>query len=76
VGLIIMARAIRSAIDDGVPEFRMLRGGEAYKFRFANRDPGVETLALPLGPLGAAVVGGRRILPERAAALVRQWVNG
>jgi CelD/BcsL family acetyltransferase involved in cellulose biosynthesis len=76
VGTVLIARVIRASIEDGIPEFRMLRGDEPYKYRFANRDPGVDTLALALRPLGAAAVGCARMIPDSVAAPLRQWVNG
>jgi CelD/BcsL family acetyltransferase involved in cellulose biosynthesis len=49
VGLVLLAHTIREAMDDGMREYRLLRGGEAYKDRFATRDPGVETVAVGRG---------------------------
>jgi len=66
VGFVLMARTIQAAFDDGMLEYRLLRGGEGYKERFASDDPGIETVALARGPVGraalAAVQGpGRRL---------------
>jgi CelD/BcsL family acetyltransferase involved in cellulose biosynthesis len=52
VGLVLMAHTLRSAIEDGMDSYRLLRGGEAYKERFATGDPGVDTIAVPASPLG------------------------
>lgn len=49
VGLVLLAHTIRSAMDDGMREYRLLRGGETYKDRFATRDAGVETIAVGRG---------------------------
>jgi CelD/BcsL family acetyltransferase involved in cellulose biosynthesis len=76
VGTVLIARVIRESIGDGMPEFRMLRGDEPYKYRFTNRDPGVDTLAVSFRPLGAAAVGCARMIPDSVAASLRQWVNG
>ena len=38
-------------------EYRLLRGGEAYKDRFATGDPGLETVAVPRGARGRMAVG-------------------
>jgi hypothetical protein len=37
-------------------EYRFLRGGDAYKDRFADGDSGLETAVLGRGPLGRPVV--------------------
>jgi CelD/BcsL family acetyltransferase involved in cellulose biosynthesis len=50
VGFVLLAHSIRSAFDDGVQEYRFLRGQEAYKYRFAEEDAGLETIALTRGP--------------------------
>lgn len=59
VGLVLLAHTIRSAFDDGLRTYRLLRGDESYKSRFATGDPGIETAVAGRGPLGA--------LAERAA---------
>jgi hypothetical protein len=40
VGFVLLAYSIRAALDDGVPKYHLLRGGEAFKYRFAHADPG------------------------------------
>jgi CelD/BcsL family acetyltransferase involved in cellulose biosynthesis len=55
VGLVLMAHTLRSAIEDGMDSYRLLRGGEAYKDRFATADVGVDTIAVPASGLGRAV---------------------
>jgi CelD/BcsL family acetyltransferase involved in cellulose biosynthesis len=54
VGTVILAQAIRAALEDGVEEYRFLRGGEDYKYRLASSDSGLETLAVPITALGRA----------------------
>ena len=49
VGTVLLAHTIRTAFEDRMGEYRMLRGGEGYKYRFASEDPGVETLVLTPG---------------------------
>jgi CelD/BcsL family acetyltransferase involved in cellulose biosynthesis len=49
VGFVLLAHAVREALTDGMGEYRLLRGGEAYKERFATSDPGLETFGLPRG---------------------------
>jgi len=75
VGTVLMARVIRAALEDGMLEFRMLRGDEAYKYRFAMRDPGVETLAFACRPLGRAALAAQRSVPEFVASPLRRWVS-
>jgi CelD/BcsL family acetyltransferase involved in cellulose biosynthesis len=54
VGLVLLAHTIREAMDDGMREYKLLRGGEAYKGRFATADPGLETVAAGRGVAGWA----------------------
>jgi CelD/BcsL family acetyltransferase involved in cellulose biosynthesis len=49
VGFVLLLHALREAHADGVGEYRLLRGGAAYKARFATGDPGLETFGLPRG---------------------------
>jgi CelD/BcsL family acetyltransferase involved in cellulose biosynthesis len=65
VGAAILEHSIREAFADGMREYRLLRGDEAYKRRYASFDPQVRTLAVPGRPLGRLAVGA-------AAALVRR----
>jgi CelD/BcsL family acetyltransferase involved in cellulose biosynthesis len=50
VGFVLLTHAVRAALEDGCSEYRLLRGGEAYKQRFADYDPGLATLVLARGP--------------------------
>jgi CelD/BcsL family acetyltransferase involved in cellulose biosynthesis len=52
VGFVLLAHSIREAATDGMREYRFLRGAEPFKLRFADADPGVETLALSRGVAG------------------------
>jgi CelD/BcsL family acetyltransferase involved in cellulose biosynthesis len=47
VGFVLLAHAIQQAAHDSVAEYRLLRGGEQYKYRFATADPGLETIGVP-----------------------------
>lgn len=49
VGFVLLAHSIRRAFEDGMEEYRFLRGQEAYKYRFAEEDLGLETIALTKG---------------------------
>ncbi len=46
IGFVLLAHTIREALDDGVGEYRLLRGAEPYKLRFANDDIPLETVTL------------------------------
>jgi CelD/BcsL family acetyltransferase involved in cellulose biosynthesis len=67
-GFVLMAHAIREALQDGQREFRLLLGAEPYKDRFADGDAPVDTLVVPRGPLGQAAV--------QAAALAARSARG
>ena len=54
VGLVLLAHTIRSAFDDGLTTYKLLRGDDAYKDRFATSDPGLQTVVAGRGPLGKA----------------------
>jgi CelD/BcsL family acetyltransferase involved in cellulose biosynthesis len=56
VGFVLLAHAVRQAADDGVAEYRLLRGGEEYKQRFASADPGLETIGLAHSRLAGAAL--------------------
>ena len=57
VGLVLLAHTVRDAVEAGQREYRLLRGGESYKERFATGDPGIETVAVPRGARGRLAVG-------------------
>jgi CelD/BcsL family acetyltransferase involved in cellulose biosynthesis len=61
VGSALLAHTIRAAIEDGIPEYRLLRGDEQYKSRFADHDPGLETIAVPLTVRGRAHLAARAV---------------
>jgi CelD/BcsL family acetyltransferase involved in cellulose biosynthesis len=60
-GFLLQAHTIREAMNDGVGEYRFLRGGEGYKDRFTSADRGLETIVLTRGLLGRAALAGRRL---------------
>ena len=45
-GFVLQLHAIRSAFEDGLTAYRLLRGDEAYKGRLATHDPGLVSLRL------------------------------
>ncbi len=75
VGFLLLAHSIEIAFEEGMDEYRFLRGGEAFKYRFANADPGLETIGLSRGLLGrvtlaaAVSLGGRD--PQKIMARFR-----
>jgi CelD/BcsL family acetyltransferase involved in cellulose biosynthesis len=58
VGFVLLAHAIQQAAHDGIGEYRLLRGAEDYKLRFAVADPGLETVAVGRGPLAKLALPG------------------
>jgi CelD/BcsL family acetyltransferase involved in cellulose biosynthesis len=69
VGFVLMAHTVRAASDDGLRVYRLLRGGEAYKSRFATSDRPVATVAISRGargrPAAAALERLAQVDPER-----------
>jgi CelD/BcsL family acetyltransferase involved in cellulose biosynthesis len=60
-GNLLVASAVRSALEDGLREYRFLRGGESYKLRWANGGADLQTLVSGVTRSGrgaAAVAGG------------------
>jgi CelD/BcsL family acetyltransferase involved in cellulose biosynthesis len=71
VGFVLLLHTIRSAIEDGVTSYLLLRGDEAYKDRVADGDSRLETIALPLSARGRAALLARRAGPAAGRALRR-----
>ena len=71
LGFVLLSHTIRQALEDGVTEYRLLRGGEAYKYRFATEDTGLQTVGIAHGLAGrtalAAGIHSRRSRPLKAA---------
>jgi glycosyltransferase involved in cell wall biosynthesis len=65
VGFVLMVHTIREALDDGMPVYHLLRGGEDYKARFAGGDHGVDTFVLAGSGRGRAA----RAAAARAGSL-------
>ena len=72
VGFVLLTHTIRQAFDDGMLEYRLLRGGEEYKGRFATGDPGLETIALPRGVLGRGALLAARAARSMPAGMRRR----
>jgi CelD/BcsL family acetyltransferase involved in cellulose biosynthesis len=47
VGFLLEVENIRRTLEEGAAEYRFLGGEEAYKYRFAIRDPRLETVVVP-----------------------------
>jgi CelD/BcsL family acetyltransferase involved in cellulose biosynthesis len=56
LGLVLLAHTVRDAIESGQRQYRLLRGDESYKDRFATGDPGLETVALGRSARGRMAV--------------------
>jgi CelD/BcsL family acetyltransferase involved in cellulose biosynthesis len=57
IGFVLLAHTIREALDDGVREYRFLRGGEELKYRFADRDDGLDTIGVSSTLAGRLALG-------------------
>jgi len=75
VGFILLTRTIRAAFEDGMTQYRFLLGDEAYKDRFMDRDPGLDTMLMgpwPLVRAAALAATGARALPPRGRRLLKR----
>jgi CelD/BcsL family acetyltransferase involved in cellulose biosynthesis len=68
VGFVLLVHSLREALADGVAEYRFLRGGEAYKYRFATEDPRLESM---VAGRSAVVAAAQRTLVLRRAIRTR-----
>jgi CelD/BcsL family acetyltransferase involved in cellulose biosynthesis len=74
VGFVLLCHTIRAALEDGAKGYWLLRGGETYKHRFAEEDPGVQTLAVARSLRGRAAItaaGAVDLLPAPG----RRWAR-
>ncbi|MCW3014331.1 MAG: hypothetical protein JWO02_1423 [Solirubrobacterales bacterium] len=73
VGFVLLLHTIRDAADAGRREYRLLRGDETYKGRFADDDPGLDTILVPAGVRGRlaarAALATSQLRPEFRGAL-------
>jgi CelD/BcsL family acetyltransferase involved in cellulose biosynthesis len=76
VGFVLLAHTIREAAGDGMQEYRFLRGGEPFKSRFADADPGLETVVVTHGVRGwlAGAAAAATLESERARSLLGRLV--
>jgi CelD/BcsL family acetyltransferase involved in cellulose biosynthesis len=65
-GFVLLAHTLRVAIEEGATEYRFGRGAEAFKYRFTDGDPGLESVVLRRGVRGRTAVAlaraARRVL--------------
>jgi CelD/BcsL family acetyltransferase involved in cellulose biosynthesis len=71
VGFVLLAHAVREALAERMGEFRLLRGGAAYKARFANTDLGLETYGLARGAPARALLSAALAARGRSLGLRR-----
>lgn len=79
VGLVLLAHSIREAAQDGMIEYRLLRGDERFKQRLADDDPGVETFALTrTGIRGTAArsVAAAALRSDSVRSVLRRLARG
>jgi len=63
-GFVLLAHTMKAAIEDGVREYRLLQGDEAYKNRFATEDLGLQTVGFARGIAGRlALLAGSSSVP-------------
>jgi CelD/BcsL family acetyltransferase involved in cellulose biosynthesis len=74
VGTIALLRSIRIASDEGMGEFRFLRGAEDYKYRYADADPGLQTIAVARRRAAAGALAVARAAPRTVLKPARRWV--
>jgi CelD/BcsL family acetyltransferase involved in cellulose biosynthesis len=76
VGFVLLGHTVRAAMQDGMTEYRFLRGGEAFKERFGPHDDGLVTIGLARGRTGRAVLAtARAALRPRPHSLIGRTVR-
>jgi CelD/BcsL family acetyltransferase involved in cellulose biosynthesis len=68
VGAVLLAHTIRSALDDGIRDYRFLRGGEPYKDRFTDDEGELETFLVSRGVRGVAAAAVARTAARRRSS--------
>ena len=66
-GLLVLVHSIREALQDGASVYHFGRGSAHYKDRFANADPGVETVVVAQGMWSRTAVAVARLARRNAA---------
>jgi CelD/BcsL family acetyltransferase involved in cellulose biosynthesis len=75
LGLVNVMNAMRAAFEEGVREYRFLRGSERYKFRFPVVDAGLHTVARGSGVLGRTALAAGAALDREALQAARRTVT-
>jgi CelD/BcsL family acetyltransferase involved in cellulose biosynthesis len=65
--LVLLAHTIRSALEDGMREYRFLRGAESYKNRFTDDTGELETFLVHHGVIGRAAGAVARVAARRTS---------
>lgn len=73
VAAAILEHSIRDAFAEGIREYRLLRGGEPYKARYATADHRVVTVVAARGLLGRPTLAAMRTLGDSARG--RRWLR-
>jgi CelD/BcsL family acetyltransferase involved in cellulose biosynthesis len=72
VGFVLLCHSVMAAFEDGVREYHFGSGGEPYKYRFSNQDPGLETVAVHVGLPGSFINGRAPGWPGRGNVRLRR----
>lgn len=72
VGFVLLAHTVRDAMESGLRRYCLGRGDEDYKRRFANRDPGLETVVAGRGLRGGLWQAAATTAPALAPAARRR----
>ncbi len=75
-GFVLLAHAVRQAANDGVAEYKLLRGAQAFKERFATDNPVVETFVLAGTTIGRAALAAARASQALPSGLRRRVMHG
>jgi CelD/BcsL family acetyltransferase involved in cellulose biosynthesis len=61
VAFVLLCHSMRSAVEDGMHEYRFLQGDEPFKYRFADEDPGLATIVTSRGAVGRAAAAAASV---------------
>jgi CelD/BcsL family acetyltransferase involved in cellulose biosynthesis len=78
LGTLLLVHTVARAFGDGVAEWGFLRGNEPYKYRLANADDGLATVAISHGIIGRVAVSSARVAAgwrPRALAPLRRLLH-
>jgi CelD/BcsL family acetyltransferase involved in cellulose biosynthesis len=73
VGTLLFGHVLEDAFRAGVSEYRMLRGDEAYKQRFATSDPGSRVVVASRGPVGRLAAAA--LTTAAGSPRARRWLS-